>query len=122
VRGLEISTTDSVERRRKRSWAHFVCHNCVSRCKAASTSQRPQQKRIKKKSQQLHSLLRSNDLAGHELRVGVGEVGHVAHDGIHGGLVLGGLLEVRHAAPLEGGLDAVRSVVAELEDLWRVSE
>jgi hypothetical protein len=67
-------------------------------------------------------LLRSNNLAGHELRVGVGEVGHVAHDGIHGGLVLGGLLEVRHAAPLEGGLDAVRSVVAELEDLWCVGE
>jgi hypothetical protein len=35
---------------------------------------------------------------------------------------LGGLLEVRHAAPLEGGLDAVRSVVAKLEDLWCVSE
>ena len=67
-------------------------------------------------------LLRPNDLAGHELRVGVGEVGHVAHDGIHSGLILGGLLEVGHAAPLEGSLDAVRSVVAELEDLWCVSD
>jgi hypothetical protein len=67
-------------------------------------------------------LLRSNNLAGHELRVGVGEVGHVAHDGVHGGLVLGGLLEVGHAAPLEGGLDAVGSVVSELEDLCCVSE
>jgi hypothetical protein len=67
-------------------------------------------------------LLRSNNLAGHELGVGVGEVGHVAHDGVHSGLVLGGLLEVGHAAPLEGGLDAVRSVVSELEDLWYVSD
>jgi hypothetical protein len=67
-------------------------------------------------------LLRCDDLASHELGRGVGEVGHVAHDGIHGGLVLGGLLEVRHAAPLEGGLDAVRSVVSELEDLCCVSD
>jgi hypothetical protein len=62
-------------------------------------------------------LLRSNDLAGHELGRGVGEVGHVAHDGVHRGLVFGGLLEVRHAAPLDGGLDAVGSVVSKLEDL-----
>jgi len=67
-------------------------------------------------------LLRANDLASHELGSGVGEVGHVAHDGIHGGLVLGSLLEVGHAAPLEGGLDAVRSVISELEDLGCVSD
>ena len=67
-------------------------------------------------------LLRANDLASHELGSGVGEVGHVAHDGVHGGLVLGGLLEVGHAAPLKGGLDAVRSIVSELEDLRCVSD
>lgn len=66
-------------------------------------------------------LLRCDDLASHELGRGVGEVGDVAHDGVHGGLVLSGLLEVGHAAPLEGGLHGVGSVVSELEDLCCVS-
>ena len=66
-------------------------------------------------------LLRRNDLASHELGSGVGEVRHVAHDSVHRGLVVSGLLEVRHAAPLEGGLDGVGSVGRELEDLCCVS-
>jgi hypothetical protein len=67
-------------------------------------------------------LLRCNDLASHELGGGVGEVRHVAHDGVHRGLVFSGLLEVRHAAPLEGGLDGVGSVGRELENLRCVSD
>ena len=66
-------------------------------------------------------LLRRNDLASHELGSGVGEVRHVAHDSVHRGLVFSGLLEVRHAAPLEGGLDGVGSVGRELENLRCVS-
>jgi hypothetical protein len=67
-------------------------------------------------------LLRPNDLASHELRRGVGEVGHVAHDSSHGVLVFRGLLEVSHAAPLEGGLDAVGRAGWELDDLHSVSD
>ena len=67
-------------------------------------------------------LLRRNDLASHELGSGVGEVRHVAHDSVHRGLVVSGLLEVRHAAPLEGGLDGVGSVGRELENLRCVSD
>ena len=67
-------------------------------------------------------LLRRNDLASHELGSGVGEVRHVAHDSVHRGLVFSGLLEVRHAAPLEGGLDGVGSVGRELENLRCVSD
>jgi len=78
---------------------------------------------IKLHSQQLvQRLLRSNDLASHELGRGVGEVLDVAHDGVQGFLLASGVLEVRHAAPLEGGLDGVGGVVAELEDLRCVSD
>jgi hypothetical protein len=87
----------------------------------SSTSQWLQKKRNQERFTVAVRLLRSNDLAGHELGRGVGEVGHVAHDGLHRGLVLGGLLEVSHAAPLDGGLDAVGSVSWELEDLRCVS-
>jgi hypothetical protein len=78
---------------------------------------RPMQRYIVHRSTTAPRLLRSNDFAGHELGRGVGEVRHVAHDGVHRGLVFSGLLEVSHAAPLDGGLDAVGSVGWELEDL-----
>lgn len=61
-------------------------------------------------------LLGSNDLASEKLGLGVGEVGHVVHNGL-GGIAAGGLLEVIQAVPLESGLDAEGRVVAELEDL-----
>jgi hypothetical protein len=65
------------------------------------------------------NLLRSNDLAGEELRGGVGEVLDIVHDGA-GSVTAGSLLEIIHAVPLDGGLDAVRVVGAELDDLWTV--
>lgn len=65
----------------------------------------------------MQDLLRRNNLASHELRGGVGEVLHISHDSLKRGLVGRSLLEVVQAAPLEGGLDAVGSVISELEDL-----
>lgn len=70
-------------------------------------------------SRTAQNLLGCNNLASHELRGGVGEVLHVCHDSLESGLVGGSLLEVVHAAPLEGGLDAVGSIISELEDLRR---
>jgi hypothetical protein len=67
----------------------------------------------------LANLLRSNDLAGEELRSSVGEVLDIVHDGA-GSVAAGSLLEVVHAVPLDSGLDAVRVVGAELDDLWIV--
>jgi len=90
---------------------------CVSRCKQQYIEEvAPSKITIAVR------LLRSNDLASHKLGSRVGEVLHVTHDGVQSFGLSGGLLEVRHAAPLEGGLDGVGRVVSELEDLWYVSD
>lgn len=67
-------------------------------------------------------LLGSNNLASHELGSGVGEVLDIVHDGLESIGGASGLLEVLHAAPLEGGLDAVGSVGTKVEDLYPVSD
>lgn len=65
------------------------------------------------------NLLRSDNLASEELRLGVGKVLDVVHDGLSS-IAGSGLLEVLHAGPLDGGLDSEGRVVAELDDLWCV--